>query len=271
MKDRIFFLKAAAVSLCLIIVAVAFSMYRRDAETVEVTLGFGEIVELTVGGEGETEAKVLTPDTEESVTIVLSNTKYKDDLNADEFTHGKFYIEVVQKTLGATKQLSDILKITAKCGNEPIDSDKIIKQGEEAPVGFVKELTNEAIRITLTYSLSEEAKQEFIDYANQEVNIIAHWEKSVAPLKVNVCKRWDEVYYVENVGSGGAEVVKQLKFGAGEMWTQIEIPRNVTQLKFSDTSDFSGAVLAVSLPDNKVIEIWLTLEDETIHTQNPEA
>lgn len=110
MKNRIFFLKAAAVSLCLIIVAVAFSMYRRDAETVEVTLGFGEIVELTVGGEGETEAKVLTPDTEESVTIVLSNTKYKDDLNADEFTHGKFYIEVVRKPSGRRSNFPTFLK-----------------------------------------------------------------------------------------------------------------------------------------------------------------
>ena len=88
---------------------------------------------------------------------------------------------------------------------------------------------------------------------------------------MNVYKKWNKVYYVENVGSGSVEVVKQLKFGSGEMWTQIEIPRNVTQLKFSGTSDFSGEVLAVSLPDNKVKEIWLTLEDETIHTQNPEA
>lgn len=269
MKDRLFVLKAVSVVLCFVIIAVAFSMYRKDAETVEVTIGFGEIVELQVGGEGETSAKVLTPDVESTVTLVLSSATYKDDGVANQYTHGKFFIEVVQKTQNTGKKLSDALVIVAKCGDETISSDAIIKKGANEPAGYVKELSESPVRIGLTYKLSDEAKQNFLDYAGQEVSIVAHWVKASAPLSVHVFKKWSDAVYCAKVSTDGTETVEKLKFAVNDVWSTFTVSSGVTSLKFSADQSFTD-VVEISLAGVTKNEIWLTLDDETISYVNPD-
>lgn len=267
MTDRLFLLKAIAVTACAVIIVFAFSLYRKDAENVTVTIGFGEIVELQIGNsdESSTEVSGLAPESSGSITIALGHEKYNDDKSDDEYTYGKFYIEVVQKTpaAGDGKKLSDELEITAKCESETITSDKIVKKGEAEPVGFVKELTEKAIQITLTYSLSETAKDDFLDYAGQEVTIIAHWVKTTAPLKVHIKRTTNSAkVYCEfiDIDNNNQNKTVDLSYPADVYWKEIIVYRNYSKVKVSKTESYDDYIEIV-LSKYKVNEIWVTLED----------
>ncbi len=275
MTDRVFLLKAIAVTACAVIIVFAFSLYRKDAENVTVTIGFGEIVELQIGNPSGSSTAVsgLTPESSGSITIALGHEKYNDDKSDDEYTYGKFYIEVVQETEvdGDGKKLSDELEITAKCESETITSDKIVKKGDAEPVGFVKELTEQEIQITLTYSLSGTAKDDFLDYAGQEVTIIAHWVKTTAPLKVHIKKSGSDktTVYCELIDSNNSSEPVTLSYMSTDYWKEIIVYRNYSKVRVSKTESYDDYIEIV-LSEYKVNEIWVTLEDNgEISTTEP--
>ncbi len=269
-----YFISMIALLLTIAVFTVAFSLYRQDADNREVTIGFGEIAELTVGG-STSETSVIGPESTGSFTVNLSNAKTNEDVDADLYTHGRFYVEVLQKTEGAAKKLADEVIVTAtvldgaKAGTV-ISNNDLVKVGETIPKGFVCELTAEPIRIEVSYALSDNAKTNFLDYAEQEVSLLLHWDFCESnTIKVNVCKpsAWADLTAIYYTIDGPAT---KLNYAVNEMWATIEVENTVKQIYFTSTEDSTDMGITIILEDVTAKEVWVTLDDERVHTTNPE-
>lgn len=273
-----YFISMIALLLTIAVFTVAFSLYRQDAANREVTIGFGEIAELTVGG-STSETSVIGPESTGSFTVNLSNAKTNEDVDADLYTHGRFYVEVLQKTEGAAKKLADEVVVTAtvldgaKAGTV-ISNNDLVKVGETIPKGFVCELTAEPIRVEVSYSLSDNAKTNFLDYSEQEVSLLLHWDFCESnTIKVNVRRP-----NPENVSSTAAIYytidgpATKLNYAINEMWATIEVENTVKQIYFTSTEGSTDMGITIILEDVTAKEVWVTLEgDGQVHLTNPEA
>lgn len=263
-----YYISMIALLLTVAVFTVAFSLYRQNAQDREVTIGFGEIAELTVGGTS-TETNVIGPDSTGSFTVNLSNVKTNEDQDTDKYTHGRFYVEVVQKTENATSELADQVVVTATVLNGSkkdtvIQHNDLVKVGETIPKGFVCELTTEPISVQVSYALSDTAKENFLDYAEQQVTLRLHWDFCESDtIKVNVYKRWDHVYY--QIETGEAEDLN----GEVLRWTTIEIDKSVKKITFVNALSDSAEAIVIRFEGNTAKEVWLTLNDNKVYTEEP--
>lgn len=262
-----YLISVIALILTLAVFTVAFSLYRRDADDKEVSISFGEIAELTIGG--STETSTVNPELNGSFTVNLLNQKSNADMAADLYTHGRFYVEVLQKTENADKQFADeiIVKATVLSGSKQgkiIPHNDLVKVGESVPKGFVSELIDDPVQVEITYELSDEAKTNFFDYAEQQISIILHWDFCESDtIKVNVYRKWERVYY-ELDGK-----IAQVMFTNGQPWAQIEVDKDAT-VRFASDEEMANNVIDVPFASYTVNELWVTLDEaDLVHTTEP--
>lgn len=269
-------IRLATILLIALTFAITFSLYRQDAKTQEVSVSFGKIVSLNVGGDGET--KTIGPENAEAtVNVTLSTKKVNDDNSTDLYTYGKFYVEIVQEGEPDYK-LSEEIVVSLTFDEKTYSHDKIVKNGDIVPKGFISKLSENPIAVKLTYSLTDEGKNNFIRYAEQQVQLILHWDYCEAPtVTVHVVSPPSggsgTVYYQVTESSTTSDV-KELKFTSSVEVKDFAISPSTTAIRFSKTDsglsnsldlDFSDLKFAdsskkVSLED--VSEIWVTLEEE---------
>lgn len=269
-------IRLATIFLIALTFAITFSLYRQDAQTQEVSISFGEIVSLKIGGSEITEE--IEPETAEAtVNVTLSTQRINNDKTADAYTYGKFYVEIAQIS-EAEYKLADQITLSLSAGDKTYSNDVIVKSGEEVPKGFVAKLTEDPISVKLTYSLTDEAKNNFIRYAEQQVQLILHWDfceeptvtvHVVSPVPGDSCS----VYY-QITESSVASDVKELKFTASAIVKDFTISPSTTAIRFSkndenfeepldlEFSDLNFADVSKKVSLEAVSEIWITLDEE---------
>ncbi len=281
-KEKI---RITALILIFLAFTVTFALYTKNAENKEVSLSFGKIISLTVGGKETMED--FNPDSPSQTTLItLKKQTYNEDQTADEYTHGKFYVEVVQKT-ESTHPLAEQIIISATINGTTYNNDTLVKKGSNVPEGYVAELTDEDITFNLTYSLSEEARENFISYAEQQVEIKLHWDFCKAPvLTVHVKSPTPfesttlDYEIFENGTTSTSTAIGTLIFSSSNPWQTIEVPTSVSGIRFykdelddSISVSFTGNFADTSNPINlaELTEVWVTLEnDGAVYQTNPE-
>lgn len=278
-------IRVTALILIFLAFTVTFALYTKNAENKEVSLSFGEIISLTVGGQETTED--FNPDSPSQTTLVtLKKQTYNEDQTTDEYTHGKFYVEVVQET-ESTNPLAEQIIISATINGTTYNNDTLVKKGTTIPKGYVAELTDEDITFNLTYSLSEEAKENFLLYAEQKVEIKLHWDFCKAPTVTVHVKNptpfesatWSYEIF-ENGTISNPSTSGTVSFSSSNPWQTIEVPTSASAIQFikDELSDainvyFTGNFVDTSSPVNldEVTEVWITLESEgAIYQNDPE-
>lgn len=263
-KQRIISITALITSF--LVIATAFSLYRQDAADKDITIRFGEIYQLSISKDGE--SSIISPQTDkQSVKVTLKDTKVNDDNVADDYTYGRFYVEINQETENASK-LADVLEITADVDEKTIPHNELVKSGEEVPMGYVAPLGKD-ITLTLNYGLNETGKQNYIEYAGQRVSLTLYWVFCKITT-VHVYNPWrsDKVYYE----AGG--VRGTLKYNSNTMWNDLIVDAAIQTIKFSNNKDFTE-FLEVKLSKVDADEVWVLYGDteekmETVYTSNPE-
>ncbi|GEM_PF-5077454 len=264
---KVHLINILAIVLTVVVLGTAFALYRRDATDRKITIGFGEIVELSISNSAET-APISPDNSTQTVTVLLSSNKVNGDTATDLYSYGRFYVAVIQKTQ-TENPLANQLEFTATVGDKTLNHSDLVMANDVKPQGYVASLSGGEISLTLTYSLSDVAKQNFIDYAEQEVSLMLYWEFCEAPgLVINVSKQWEtDVYYYQYATD--TPVSGSLRFEAGQYWATLTVPTNVTQIQFAADEKFSNPVTII-LTDNTANQIWVSLNDESFSTVPPE-
>lgn len=281
-RDKI---RVTALILIFLAFTVTFALYTKDAENKEVSLSFGKIVSLTVGGSGET--KDFNPDSpSQTIVITLKKQTYNKDQTVDSYTHGKFYVEILQIS-ESTKPLAEQIIINATINETTYNNDTLVKTGTDIPKGYVAELTEEEITFDLTYSLSEEAKTDFLSYSEQTVEIKLHWDFCNAPTVTVYVKApsssesatWN-YEIIESGATSNPFATGTLSFSGNNPWQTIEIPTSVSEIRFfkgesSDTISvyFTGTFADTSNSINldELTKVWVDLDgDGAVYQNDPE-
>lgn len=266
-------IKITSTVLCFIVLITSFALYRRDAEEQKITLSFGEIKELNIGDITSTSQDINPENSEGSFTVVLSMDKTNDDQSADKYEYGRFYIEFTQAD-AYDYYLKDQIEVTAAVKETEISQEDILKTTEAAPKGFVTELSNDSVTVTVKYNLSEEAKNNFVRYAEQSVTVRLHWEFCESPqtyTTVHVYGRWEGTQIITYEAKNSSDNI--LKTDTLKLmhynWTILTIDDSVTAIRFiqSDVAEYN-----ISLKDVTAKEVWVLYGDneETVYIQNPE-
>lgn len=278
-------IRVTALILIFLAFTVTFALYTKDAENKEVSLSFGEIVSLTVGGSEKTED--FNPNSPSQTTrITLKKQTYNKDQTTDEYTHGKFYVEILQIS-ESTSPLAEQIIISAVINGTTYNNDTLVKKGTNIPKGYVAELTDEETTFDLTYSLSEEAKENFLLYAEQTIEIKLHWDFCNSPTITVYVKApsasesttWN-YEIIENGATSNPSTTGTLSFSSSNPMQTIKIPTSVSEIRFfkEELSDaksvyFTGTFTDTSNPINldELTEVWVTLDgDGAIYQNNPE-
>ena len=259
---KVHLINILAIVLTVVVLGAAFALYRRDAADREITIGFGEIVELSISNSAET-APISPDNSTQTVTVLLSSNKVNGDTASDLYSYGRFYVAVIQKTQ-TENPLANQLEFTATVGDKTLNHSDLVMANDVKPQGYVASLSGGDISLTLTYSLSDVAKQNFIDYAEQEVSLMLYWEFCEAPsLVINVFKKWETGVYYQYATD--TSVSGSLRFEAGQYWATLTVPTNVTQIQFAADGSFSTTVTII-LTGNTANQIWVRLDDESFST-----
>ena len=264
---KVHLINILAIVLTVVVLGTAFALYRKDADDRKITIGFGEIVELSISNSTET-APISPDNSTQTVTVLLSSNKVNGDTATDLYSYGRFYVAVIQKTQ-TENPLANQLEFTATVGDKTLNHSDLVMANDVKPQGYVASLSGDDISLTLTYSLSDVAKQNFIDYAEQEVSLMLYWEFCEAPgLVINVSKQWEtDVYYYQYATD--TSVSGSLRFGVDQYWATLTVPTNVTYIQFADNKNFSNSI-TIDLRGNTANQIWVSLNDESFSTFPPE-
>ena len=264
---KVHLINILAIVLTVVVLGTAFALYRKDADDRKITIGFGEIVELSISNSAET-APISPDNSTQTVTVLLSSNKVNGDTATDLYSYGRFYVAVIQKTQ-TENPLANQLEFTATVGDKTLNHSDLVMANDVKPQGYVASLSGDDISLTLTYSLSDVAKQNFIDYAEQEVSLMLYWEFCEAPgLVINVSKQWEtDVYYYQYATD--TSVSGSLRFGVDQYWATLTVPTNVTYIQFADNKNFSNSI-TIDLRGNTANQIWVSLNDESFSTFPPE-
>lgn len=257
--------------LCFVVLTTSFALYRRDAETKEIVLSFGEISELNIGDITASGENISPDNPSGSFTVVLTNDKVNDNDVTDEYEYGRFYIELSQDDT-FSYYLKDQITITAMVGDKQISQADILKTSESSPKGYVAKLTNQSISLTVNYQLTEEAKTNFLNYAEQAVKITLHWEFCEGPKIVNVYNKWGASSISYETKNAQGTLLQQGTLNLSlNSWTVLEVDNSVTEISFVQESTSEPTI--ISLRNVTAKEVWVLYGDnsETVYTQNPEA
>lgn len=257
--------------LCFVVLTTTFALYRRDAETKEIVLSFGEIAELNIGDITSSGENISPDNASGSFTVVLTNEKVNDNNVKDEYEYGRFYIELSQEGT-FSRYLKDQITVTATVGDKQISQTDILKTSENTPKGYVAKLTSESISLTVNYRLTEEAQTNFINYAEQTVKITLHWEFYEGPKIVNVYNKWNatSISYETKTAQGTLLQQGTLTLSLNS-WTALEVDNSVTEIYF--VKDSTSEPTIVSLQGITAKEVWVLYGEnpDTVYTQNPDA
>lgn len=216
--------------LCFALVFTTFALFTQDAQKKEITINFGEILELSIS-ELASVQKNLNPDEgNDSATfsVKLGKAATNGSLESENL-YGKFYIELEQtKTDENAKYLIDELEVSAEINGKIYSHNDVVKT-DAIPAGFTCKLTEipeEAI--TITYSLTETAKANFFEYADQSVTIKMFWVFAKGPTTLTIIAPYStETYYYE-LWIGGDDPYFTGSF-AGT--TTITVSKDVTHIR----------------------------------------
>lgn len=273
---KVYFVQVLTVILSAVMIFGSFALYTMTAEEKTVSIRFGEIVELSIANEAEAETSVITPDTAGSVTVSLKTEKVSEDSNADEYTYGKFYVEVTGEE-GVT--LTDVIQISAEVEGKSYSHDEIVKSGSSEPEGIVLELNDETpYTLKLSYSLTEEGKENFIDYAEQSIKLKLHWNFCEAPVNditIHVQGRTSDygstlTYKVTN--SDGTTSDGSIAFDNTGSYVDIAVAEGAKQISFWLESEDTN-VNTYDLSSYSATEFWIKLSgsNDDVYTTNPDA
>ncbi|MBQ3165912.1 MAG: hypothetical protein IJC01_01110 [Clostridia bacterium] len=169
MKSKLV-LTLVSIALTMAVFGGCLALYIINGEGFSVNIGFGEIVELKMIAQGDSQDGTLNPENfSQSYTITLDKF---DDTLAD-VTEGKFYVQITSES-ALSREVVFSLKENDE-GGKTYTHDEICTMTDAQPSGAVYTLKDLPMNLTLTYSLSEKVKNNYIDYAEQEVSFTLNW------------------------------------------------------------------------------------------------
>lgn len=259
-------LSIMAIMLSLAVIISSYALYKQNAEDKVVSITFGEIYELSIGSDGD-ETTAVNPNKSISLNITLKDAKLNGDDKQDEYTHGKFYIEITDDSP------KDMLTFTlTKDNNTVAEHDRIVKTNDSTPEGYVTEIGKGDISLKVNYAISETAKSNYLNYAGKSVTVIFHWEFTTSLIKVNVYNRWNRninytLYKDETTVSYGT-----ISNFENEYWGSIQVPKDITKITFKNEDN----IVEVNLTDITANEVWTLYGDSEekcseVYTVNPES
>lgn len=270
-------LSCVATILVLLVLTSTYALYRQDADDKVVSITFGEIYELSIGGgESPQSTKINPSNPTGSINVELKNEKVNSDGTSDQYTYGKFYVEII----GEEQSLANMLTFSAKQGDtEVANHDTLVKPATGEPKGYVIKLGGNPVSLEVTYTLSEAARANYLEYAGQSVKVVFHWEFTEEPsITINVYNRWRgnniNYYYDEDLSNSKGTITNF----ADDAWAVIEVPASVEKITFKDASNHESnenSPIEVDLSRVTEKEVWTLFGEyeETaaeVHVTNPE-
>lgn len=169
MKSKLV-LTLVSIALTMAVFGGCLALYIINGEGFSVNIGFGEIVELKMTAQGDSQDGTLNPENfSQSYTITLDKF---DDTLAD-VTEGKFYVQIKSESALSSEVVFSLKENDE--GGKTYTHDEICTMTDAQPSGAVYTLKDLPMNLTLTYSLSEKVKNNYIDYAEQEVSFTLNW------------------------------------------------------------------------------------------------
>ncbi len=250
------------------VIISTYALYKQNAEDKIVSITFGEIYELSIGSDGD-ETTAVNPNKSLSLGITLKDAKLNGDDKQDEYTHGKFYIEI---TDGSPK---DMLTFTLTKDNKTVaEHDQIVKTSNNEPEGYVTEIGKGDISLKVNYAISDTAKSNYLNYAGKSVTVIFHWEFTASLLKVNVYNKWNGninyTLYKDNTEISTGTISNF----ENEYWGSIQVPKDITKITFKNEDNTAG--VDVSFTNVTATEVWTLYgnsekECSEVHTVTPDS
>lgn len=251
-------LTCVAAILAFLVLTTTYALYRQDANDKVVSITFGEIYELSIGGGESPQSTKINPDNPTgSINVELNNEKVNSDGTNDQYTYGKFYVEII----GEGQGLADMLAFSAKQGGVEVAShDILVKPATSEPKGYVVKLGSNPVLLEVTYTLSDAAKTNYLDYAGQSVKVVFHWEFTEEPSRtINVYNRWgcnNINYYFDGDLSNREGTISNF---VNDVWAVITVPASVQSITFKDASNNESnesTPIVVDLSKVTAKEVW---------------
>lgn len=270
-------LSCVAAILVLLVLTSTYALYRQDADEKVVSITFGEIYELSIGGGESPQSTKINPDNPTgSINVELNNEKVNSDGTSDQYTYGKFYVEIISEG----QSLANMLNFSAKQGDvEVANHDTLVKPTTGEPKGYVIKLGSNPVSLEVTYTLSDAAKTNYLEYAGQSVKVVFHWEFTEELSRtINVYNRWrgnNINYYFDGDLSNRKGTISHF---VDDAWAVITVPASVNKITFKDASNNESnesTPIVVDLSQVTAKEVWTLFgENEAtaaeVHVTNPE-